>query len=222
MLIDLSDKTQSGVFSVSNAIKVVAFDVFGTLIRMSVKNHPYRKVLKYAKDVGRKPRQDDARLLMTQNLPPERIFEHMGISIPLDMLEQFYREVAAELTSLTLFDDVIPVLDALAKNEIRVALCSNLAKPYGEVIDRLLSDYTFIKCLSYEVGAIKPESEIYDDIVTKSGVAASQILFVGDTYIADVEGPLNYGFHALHLQRDSGQASPICIQSLSQVMNNIY
>jgi len=205
----------------SNGIKVVAFDVFGTLIRMAVKNHPYRKVLKYAKDAGRKPRQDDARFLMTQNLPPERIFEHMGISIPLGLLQQFYSEVAAELTSLTLFDDVIPVLDALAKNEIRVALCSNLAMPYGEAIDRLLSDYHFIKCLSYEVGAIKPESEIYDDIVNKSEVATGEILFVGDTFLADVEGPLNYGFKALHLQRDSGRASSICIQSLSQVMNNV-
>ncbi|RYY02278.1 MAG: HAD family hydrolase [Gammaproteobacteria bacterium] len=206
----------------SKAIQVVAFDVFGTLVRMSVKNHPYRKVLKYAKDAGRKPRQDDARLLMTQNLPPERIFEHMGISIPLDMLEQFYRELAEELTLLTLFDDVAPVLDALAKKEIKVALCSNLAKPYGEAVDRLLSDYDFIKCLSYEVGAIKPELEIYDDIVSKSESTPSEILFVGDTFLADVEGPLNYGFRALHLQRGSGQTNPIVIQSLLQVMNNIY
>ena len=217
----LSNKPPCGVFNMSSAVRIVAFDVFGTLIRMSVKNHPYRTVFKYAKEAGRKPRHNDARLLMTLDLPPERIFEHMGISIPVDMLEQFYKEVAEELASLTLFDDVAPVLDALAKNEIQVALCSNLAKPYGEVIDRLLSDYNFIKFLSYEVGAIKPESEIYDDIVTKSGIAASQILFVGDTYIADVEGPLKYGFRALHVQRDSRQASLISIQSLSQVMEHI-
>jgi FMN phosphatase YigB (HAD superfamily) len=54
----------------------------------------------------------------------------------------------------------------------------------------------------YEVGFIKPDHQIYDAIIEKSGFRKEEILFVGDTLIADYEGPRQYGFRALHLCRD--------------------
>jgi FMN phosphatase YigB (HAD superfamily) len=70
------------------------------------------------------------------------------------------------------------------------------------VIDELLPQHVdLIRCLSYEVEAIKPEQEIYDWIVRESGIPADQTLFVGDTRSADHVGPLKYGFRALHLVR---------------------
>lgn len=69
---------------------------------------------------------------------------------------------------VNLFDDAIPTLSALAGQEIPQAICSNLAKPYGIVIERLLTQFNFIECLSYSVGAVKSDKEIYNSIVSSS------------------------------------------------------
>lgn len=181
--------------------QLIVFDLYGTLIKFGVMHHPFRKILQWAKQNGRKPEQDDARQLMTINEDYSILFSKLGIFPPDHLLYQFRQEIEEELNMLSLFDDVIPTLHALTDKGIPLAICSNLAKPYGAVIDRLLPQFNFIQCLSYEVGAIKPEYEIYDGIVTKSGVPAEQILFVGDTLLADYEGPIKYGFKALHLLR---------------------
>jgi HAD superfamily hydrolase (TIGR01549 family) len=182
--------------------QLIVFDLYGTLVKFGVMHHPFRKILQWAKQNGRKPQQDDARQLMTINEDSSELFSKLSIFPPDYLLHQFRQEIEEELNALSLFDDVIPTLHALTEKGIPLAICSNLAKPYGAVIDRLLPQFNFIQCLSYEVGAIKPEYEIYDGIVTKSGISAKQILFVGDTLLADYEGPIKYGFKALHLLRE--------------------
>lgn len=179
---------------------LVVFDLYGTLVRFGVMHHPFRKILLWAREQGRKPQSDDARRIMTANKECEELLTELGIFPPAAMLAQLHREIQEELGSLTLFDDVLPTLSALLNTGTRLAICSNLAKPYGAVIDNLLPPHIdLIRCLSYEVGAIKPEQEIYDWIVRKSGVPAKQTLFVGDTRLADYDGPIKYGFRAQHL-----------------------
>ena len=76
-------------------------------------------------------------------------------------------------------------MNVLKRRGTLIAICSNLAAPYGAAIERLLPQNELIKCLSYQVGHIKPEPEIYAEIINKSGVQAADILFVGDTFLAD-------------------------------------
>lgn len=186
---------------ISEPIQLIVFDLYGTLIKFGTTHHPYRKILKWAQVQGRKPLDTDARTLMTKNEDPETIFRSMGIVAPDEMLQTFQKEIHEELDSLTLFDDVIPTLEQLAEAKIDLAICSNLAKPYGEIIDRLLPDFSFARILSYEVGYIKPDDGIYDAILNRTGHPKESILFIGDTFIADYEGPIKYGFHARHLCR---------------------
>lgn len=136
---------------------------------------------------------------------------------PANMLAQLHQEIQEELVSLTLFDDVLPTLDALCNQGIRLAICSNLAKPYGTVIDKLLPQFNFVPHLSYELGAIKPDREIYESIIAGTGLAPGQILFVGDTSLADYEGPTQFGFRAKHLVR-SQPSGGNSIASLTEVL----
>jgi HAD superfamily hydrolase (TIGR01549 family) len=182
--------------------QLVVFDLYGTLIRFGTTHHPFRKILKWAHALGRQPLATDARTLMTINDEPESLFRAMGIPAPDDLLRSFQQEIQEELDSLTLFNDVIPTLEKLVEAKIGLAICSNLAKPYGAIIDRLLPDFSFTRILSFEVGYIKPEHGIYEAIVNKTGVHKENILFVGDTFVADYEGPARYGFKALHLYRE--------------------
>jgi HAD superfamily hydrolase (TIGR01549 family) len=197
--------------------KLVVFDLYGTLIKFGTTHHPFRKILKWAHVHGRKPLETDPRFLMTRNEEPEAIFCSMGIVAPDEMLQMFQKEIHEELDSLTLFDDVTPTLEQLAEAKIDLAICSNLAKPYGAIIDRLLPDFSFARILSYEVGYLKPDDGIYDAILNRTGHRKESVLFTGDTFIADYEGPIRYGFHARHLCRTQGSHDQ-SIQSLKDIL----
>ena len=146
------------------------------------------------------------------------IFSKMGIDAPAHMLDQLDDEIEQEIESLTLYDDVLPVLSQLTANRIPMAICSNLAQPYGTVIQKLLPQFHFIKCLSYEVGFIKPDREMYEFVVNRSGVTQSQAIFVGDTLHADYDGPKKFGFNARHLVRDGLELKSEAIKDLTEIL----
>lgn len=197
--------------------RMVVFDLYGTMVQFGVMKHPYRRILQWAREQGRAPQPDDARQLMTRNGDPAAVFANLGI-FPTDaLLAQFTQEIHDEMESLRLFDDVLPTLETLVGMDIAIGICSNLASPYGEVIERLLPEFTFIKSLSYEAGAIKPEPAIYDDIVMKSGIPIPQTWFFGDTWLADYDGPIRYGFQARHLVR-SQPSNGSSIASLTDIV----
>ncbi len=197
--------------------KLIVFDLYGTLIKFGTTHHPFRKILKWAHVQGRKPLDTDARILMTMNEDPETIFRSMGIAAPDEMLQTFQKEIREELDSLSLFEDVIPTIEQLIEAKVDLAICSNLAKPYGAIIDRLLHDFSFTRILSYEVGYLKPDDGIYDAILNRTGHPKESVLFIGDTFIADYEGPIRYGFHARHLCRNQVSHNQ-SIQSLKDIL----
>ncbi|WP_062057833.1 HAD family hydrolase [Cellvibrio sp. OA-2007] len=182
--------------------KVVIFDLYGTLVKFGVMHHPFRVLLKWAREQGRAARGDDARQLMTVDADLFQLAKHLGINAPKQILAQLQSQIDEELASLTLFEDVVPTLETLQSLRIPIAICSNLAQPYGAVIDQLLSRMELHRFLSYEVGFIKPEPPMYNQIVTELRVKSAHCLFIGDTFIADYEGPIKNGMQARHLARD--------------------
>jgi HAD superfamily hydrolase (TIGR01549 family) len=197
--------------------KLVIFDLYGTLIQFGVKHHPFRKVLQWARQQGRSPELGDARFLMTRPEDPAELFSAMGIFPPAHMIAQLQIEIEQELASLALFEDVIPTIRQLSDWHIPMAVCSNLAKPYGAVLEQLLPDVPFVKCFSYDVGYIKPEQEIYQWIVDRAKVDPAHCLFVGDTLLADYEGPTQFGFRAKHLIRGA-ECSTETIGTLTDIL----
>jgi len=191
----------------NNKPSVVIFDLYGTLIKFGVMHHPFRALLKWAREQGRFAGGDDARQLMTVDADLFQLAGHLGINAPEQILVQLQSQIDEELASLTLFDDVIPALEKLKYLGVPVAICSNLAQPYGVVIDRLLPRMELHRFLSYEVGFIKPEPQIYHRIVKDLCVTSARCLFIGDTFIADYEGPIKNGMQARHLIRGHPPAS---------------
>jgi len=53
--------------------------------------------------------------------------------------------------------------------------------------------------LSYEVGLVKPDPAIFRLVSDRLGLQPAEILFVGDTPSADVEGPQAIGMSAMHI-----------------------
>jgi FMN phosphatase YigB (HAD superfamily) len=122
-------------------ISHVTFDLFGTLIKFGVQHHPFRQLLKWARDNGRQVLADDARTIMTINGGLDAISHGLGINPSRELVQKIETQIKDELSSLSLFDDVIPTLKVLRSRGIKIGLCSNLAQPYGAVIGRLLTDF---------------------------------------------------------------------------------
>jgi HAD superfamily hydrolase (TIGR01549 family) len=199
---------------------IVIFDLYGTLVKFGVMHHPFRQLLKWARDNGRKVKADDARQLMTINGDIFMLADRLDIKAPQEFLLQLQSYIDEELASLTLFEDVIPTFFQLESLGIEIGICSNLAQPYGAVINNLLSQFNAKNFLSYQIGFIKPEPQIYQHILANTGWDCNDCLFVGDTYHADYEGPVNAGFQARHLIRDTKMAGHV-IGGLSDICSLI-
>lgn len=204
----------------TNKPKVVIFDLYGTLVKFGVMHHPFRQLLKWARENGRKPKPDDARTLMTINGDVPALVAALGIDAPDALIKQIQLHIQEELDSLTLYDDVIPTLAALRSCNIPIAVCSNLAFPYGAAIDLLLEEQQLICGLSYETGFIKPEAGIYYAVIYQLQVRPEECLFVGDTLLADYEGPRLFGMSAYHLVRGT-PSNGHSINSLADVLTTV-
>lgn len=74
------------------------------------------------------------------------------------------QQIAEDIASLELFDDLIEAVTALANRNMQIAICSNLVMSYTIAINNLLGDFEIYKFLSFEVARIKPDIEMYKKI----------------------------------------------------------
>lgn len=183
-------------------INLVIFDLFGTLIKFDEMHNPFRMLMKWARENGRQPLPNDARTIMTINGGVAAICLALNIKPPSELVQTIEAKIEDELSSISLFSDVVQTLNFLQSRRVRIGVCSNLAQPYGIAIDKLLADFDLERFLSYELGTIKPEYQMYESILGFFSCKPSQCLFVGDTFDADYAGPAAMGMNALHLNRN--------------------
>jgi putative hydrolase of the HAD superfamily len=101
------------------------------------------------------------------------------------------------------YDNVRSVLSELS-GKYRLGIVSNFMVEGG--IEELLEingidRYFDFVVTSIKAGWRKPHYKIYDAALELAKVPKEEILFVGDDYICDYEGPLKYGFDAVLLDK---------------------
>ena len=195
-----------GNISMTNHTKpsVVTFDVFGTLVKIGEKRSPYKRLMKWMKDNGRTPKPDDAAVIMSYLADFKEIAAILGMTIPEELHRELLNDLDYELQSIVLYEDTLSTLEKLKQAGFKVAVCSNLAMPYGKAVYSMLPQLDAY-AWSYEVGAIKPDKSIYQHVIDSLACSADKILFVGDTPLADVYGPTAFGMSARLIDRRSGQ-----------------
>ncbi|EOH6383456.1 haloacid dehalogenase [Stutzerimonas stutzeri] len=182
-------------------IQAVVFDVFGTLLQIGERRHPFRQLMQHLRLQGRTPRPDDARTLMTRNLGLAGAADYFGAQLSNSELASLESDLFTELASVRLFDDALKSLNQLKNAGLKLALCSNLAAPYAIPAKLLLPSFD-VYGWSFEVGTIKPEPAIYRQMIEQLGCEASAIAMIGDTLQADMLGPIGQGMRGYHLQRE--------------------
>jgi HAD superfamily hydrolase (TIGR01549 family) len=98
-----------------------------------------------------------------------------------------------------LFDDAVPVLDAL-RGRVALALLTN--NPQGaDVVDRHGLRDAFDCVIVAEPEERKPDPRAFAPLLEHLDLGSDEIAYVGDSVTDDVEGALGVGIHAVWLNR---------------------
>ena len=96
--------------------------------------------------------------------------------------------------------EIVPLIAQLTAANVRLGVLSNTSDLHWEFISqgryRILQDYFEVKVLSFEVGAMKPATEIYQAATEIAGVEPHEIFFTDDRP-ENIEGALEAGWDAV-------------------------
>jgi len=102
-----------------------------------------------------------------------------------------------------IYPDVKPALERWQNQEIELAVLSNFDSRLYPVLKALnLADFFTSVTISTEVGAAKPDSQIFAAALQKHGCKPESALHIGDSFKADYQGAKNSGIEAIWLKRD--------------------
>ena len=127
------------------------------------------------------------------------------------------------LAGAVAFDEVYPVIEAL-RPHYRLALLSNADDDFlKEALQRNGLEFE-ITITSEQVGAIKPDPEIFHHLARVLEIPPGQVLYAGDNPIPDVLGPSRAGMKSAWINRH-GQRKPrkvpqpdIRVRSLAELL----
>ena len=184
--------------------QAVIFDAFGTLLKIHEGRHPYRRLIKAGMAQGRRPQPDDARRIMTHPWGLRETAQAFGIGASEVFMAELEELLAAEIERIEPLPDAVDAVGMLQSAGVLVAVCSNLAMPYAPAIQRHFPTLD-VSALSFEVGALKPDREIYAACCDRLKTPPGNILMVGDSRLCDCVGPGTIGIRGHHLDRSNGQ-----------------
>ncbi|UCD08075.1 MAG: HAD-IA family hydrolase [Dehalococcoidales bacterium] len=113
-------------------------------------------------------------------------------------IEELYSDIG-----FALYDDVIPSMKKLRKQDLKIGLITNLEIDMNPVCSKLgLDPYLDLIVTSGEAGSDKPQPEIFLLALKKAGVESSEAVHVGDQYKIDAVGAKNAGIKPIIIDRD--------------------
>lgn len=115
-----------------------------------------------------------------------------------DALWHFY----ARADAWRLYDDVLPCLEALRRAGVPLGVLSNFDARLYPVLDGLgLTGYFRTIAVSSELGAVKPQPEIFHRAAALAGVPVHRCLLAGDDPDSDWRGAAAAGMQVFALKR---------------------
>jgi FMN phosphatase YigB (HAD superfamily) len=177
------------------------FDAFGTLVKVGVGTHPYRRILKVGIEQGRRPKPTDTETLLSLPLDLRQAADYFGVEVSPHVMCCLETDLRKELMSISAYPDGVTSVKRLQDAGIKIAVCSNVALPYASAIERLypnLDGYAY----SFSVGAIKPNIEIYRHALLLVSALPTEAWMVGDSKENDCDNPCKFGIKSFYLDRN--------------------
>ncbi len=152
--------------------------------------------------------------------------EQLGVQehveqIAWELLQSQHSFFAA--SNATLYADVIPTLQQLQHAGLKMAIVSNWDTPLNPLTERLgIAHYFDAIVASHDVRvrSAKPNPGIFHYALAAVGVSAEEVVHVGDTFEADIEGANGVGIRPILIDRDGTQAGkwPETIRGVAELL----
>ena len=200
-------------------MKGVVFDAFGTLVSITDPRRPYRALRELAAITS----DDFALRVLCSDMSLAEVARYYHASINPAVMRRLEEDLHAEVASVEPFPDAVRAVRALRDAGIPIAICSNLASPYAAPVLRHFPDGWDHLEWSFAAGIAKPSPAVYAQVSAGLSLAPAQILMVGDTWSADVEGPRAAGMQARLIDRSgrSGKGALDAVVSLEALAQEI-
>lgn len=132
-----------------------------------------------------------------------RSFEILAEEFKLadDWIEPAFKIFYEARQQVTLYDDVVPVLDELSRKYQLVSLTNGNA----DTVKTGVNHWFDISLNSASVGKLKSEPEIYQQVQQLANIEARQMMHIGDDPKNDIVGAKSAGVHAVWLNRNNRQ-----------------
>lgn len=141
--------------------------------------------------------------------------QHFGAPVELDakaLLDAYALDWGA-LPGVTLFPDVLPLIELLKAHSIKIAIVTNAFQPMV-MRDRELHDYELLdhftdcRISAADAGVLKPHPDIFRTALDCVGAAPNEAVFIGDNIEADIAGAQAAGMRGV-LREIEGRPSAI-------------
>ena len=134
-----------------------------------------------------------------------KAFEIAGVFHQFSDFPKFFVELYAHFATAEpwfVYPDVFPALNKWQQQGIELAVVSNFDSRIYAVLKALnLAEYFTSVTISTEVGAAKPDSQIFTAALQKHNGIAEDVLHIGDSFKADYCGAKAAGLKAIWLNR---------------------
>lgn len=134
------------------------------------------------------------------NLPNWVVFDFLGVIVPLGVRSGLsYMGVH---TKQTVDLEIIELMHDLQKQGVLLALASNSGKAWIDTVWQKVNEAPKINALiTPEMGAIKPQSEYFEYLVSELNVPAQSLVFIDDRQ-ANCSAAVKAGMRAIWYQGD--------------------
>jgi putative hydrolase of the HAD superfamily len=141
----------------------------------------------------------------------QRSFERMGVLAQLPDFDTFFRPLFTYFETAApwiIYPETLQTLEMLKTLEIELAIISNFDSRLYLVLQALGIAHWFQSVtISTQVGAAKPDAEIFEVAIAKHPYLPTQAWHVGDSWSEDYEGSTAAGLQGIWLNRNGADVS---------------
>lgn len=142
----------------------------------------------------------------------QKTMEEFGIdNISKTQAVDFQAHYEYELDQVTMIPEIRQLLQALHENQIPIGILTNGPVDLQSRKLQLIGAYQYFKkeniIISQTTGYSKPQQEIFDYTAKKLHFLPSESLYIGDTFINDIEGSYQAGWYPIWFNHRNRKAT---------------
>ena len=198
------------------APQVITFDLYNTLVETGHSQNFFKTLYKESDDGFGMDFSTYRHLILTKRL--DDLLEQLPAAFK-ETYKATKAQLEAQLSPVRVYPETLEVLEQL-HGKFPLYLISNAASPYKRPFYDLGLEHFFTAIFfSCDVGIAKPDKAIFRLVEKASGFEREQILMIGDSKKADMEGARRRHWQRLRIERRKSNLSRKEIRNLKKLLD---